>query len=164
MSSILDDFDIFDTLWKELKNSVKLLHAFKPPVNEKVSAFFITKDDQVYEIGMNKCAALGLGHAQREFIPDHTKIPELCDQNICQFFHNKSLLCFFARSQNSQIFVWGSNFSINETASSDNLVKYVKPERIKYFDEKNILTITGVIGNYFALSSNGLVYQFNDTH
>ena len=59
--------------------------------------------------------------------------------------------------------MWGTNWSkINqEQPESDSLV-YVRPRRITFFDDKNIVFISSIVANYFALSSDGLVYKFSD--
>ena len=60
MSVILEKFDIFSNVYKELKKDIKIFHVFDDTKGYNV--LFITSDDKVFGFGSNTYGCCGLGH------------------------------------------------------------------------------------------------------
>ncbi|CAG2163109.1 unnamed protein product [Oppiella nova] len=67
---------------------------------------FVTFDDMVYGLGSNWSGQLGLGHDT----PIHTpqRVPQLCHQNIHQFFNGEDFV-LAVNTDNNVIFSFGRN-------------------------------------------------------
>ncbi|CAB3377166.1 Hypothetical predicted protein [Cloeon dipterum] len=68
-------------------------------------AIYVTKDDEVFGFGRNEFGFLGTGDKQSR--TEHTKIEQLCGQNIREF--QFSDCTFFAISATDSVCAWGSN-------------------------------------------------------
>ncbi|CAB3379992.1 Hypothetical predicted protein [Cloeon dipterum] len=99
MSDLLDKWEIFQELSDELKRNIRLA------VVCDGGAIYVTKDDQVFGFGRNEIGFLGTGDKQSR--TEHTKIEQLCGQNIqdLQFAY----LTFFAISATGSVYAWGKN-------------------------------------------------------
>ncbi|CAG2171161.1 unnamed protein product [Oppiella nova] len=97
---------------------------------------------------------LGLGH--NKSIDSPQVIPELCYQNIQTFIIGHG----FGLAMNSvnHIFSWGPNMwgQLGRDVTPEGV--YLKPERISYFDDKNVQQISCGSHHSLALTSNGQVY------
>ncbi|XP_065334376.1 RCC1 and BTB domain-containing protein 1-like [Cloeon dipterum] len=68
-------------------------------------AIYVTKDDQVFGFGENGTGFLGTGDTEPR--TEHTKIEQLCGQNIQELeFSNYT---FFAISATGSVYAWGRN-------------------------------------------------------
>ncbi|CAB3380825.1 Hypothetical predicted protein [Cloeon dipterum] len=99
MSDTLDKWEIFKTLSDELKRKIRLAVVFRG------SAIYVTKDDEVFGFGKNEEGFLGTG----DNLPrtEHTKIKQLCGQNIQELQFSECT--FFAISASGSVFAWGNN-------------------------------------------------------
>ncbi|XP_065344294.1 RCC1 and BTB domain-containing protein 1-like [Cloeon dipterum] len=99
MSDSMDKWEIFQDLSDELKRNIRLAVVLRG------SAIYVTKDDEVFGFGQNEEGFLGTG--DRTPRTEHTKIKQLCGQNIqgLQF----SNCTFFAISASGSVFSWGNN-------------------------------------------------------
>ncbi|CAB3389017.1 Hypothetical predicted protein [Cloeon dipterum] len=99
MSESLDEWKIFRELGDDLKQNIRLAVVFRG------SAIYVTKDDEVFGFGKNEEGFLGTGDMKPH--TEHTKIEQLCGQNIQGLnFSNHS---FFALSASGSVFAWGRN-------------------------------------------------------
>ncbi|XP_065346492.1 RCC1 and BTB domain-containing protein 2-like, partial [Cloeon dipterum] len=99
MSESLDKWKIFRELSDDLKQNIRLAVVFRG------SAIYVTKDDEVFGFGKNEEGFLGTGDMKSR--TEHTKIEQLCGQNIQGLnFSNHS---FFALSASGSVFAWGRN-------------------------------------------------------
>ncbi|CAB3387466.1 Hypothetical predicted protein [Cloeon dipterum] len=99
MSDSLDKWKIFRKLSDELKRNIRLAVVLRD------GAIYVTKDDEVFGFGKNEEGFLATG----DKLPrtEHTKIEQLCGQNIQGF--QFSTYTFFAISASGSVFAWGSN-------------------------------------------------------
>ncbi|CAB3379995.1 Hypothetical predicted protein [Cloeon dipterum] len=95
----LDEWEIFQELSDELKRKIRLAVVYRG------GAIYVTKDDEVFGFGKNLTGFLGTGDKQSR--TEHTKIEQLCGQNIqdLQFAY----LTFFAISATGSVYAWGKN-------------------------------------------------------
>ncbi|XP_072180243.1 RCC1 and BTB domain-containing protein 1-like [Diadema setosum] len=105
MTNIYDvaKWPIFSLLEDELLSSIKLACVFGSAGNE---AIFVTKDDDVYAIGNNHNACLGLGDVQSILTP--RKIESLCQKGLCTMSFGSGPHVV-AATENGEIFSWGHN-------------------------------------------------------
>ena len=151
----LRKFRIFNTLPEILDSKVKYYHQFREYDSDYYSAIYVMNDNKVYGIGFNLEGILGLGHKKR--ISKYTSIPELCDQNIEEFFEGRGYI--FARSKENQIFSWGDNFAGKLARRLNTKTREcLKPKKLKFFQNKNIIEISCAFSHCLALSKDGLIY------
>ena len=163
MSSILDEFPIFRNVEQNIKREIKLFYVKKAQVIECKVGFFVTKDDQVYGVGLEAMRHyFGIDFNSDEFgeKSDLELMHELCDKNICEFYIDYSIKNYFALSLNSEIYAWSYNYKKNKVLD-ESMVNYMKPKRIDFFNDKKIVKISVFSLHCFALSLNGTVYKFS---
>ncbi|CAB3377164.1 Hypothetical predicted protein [Cloeon dipterum] len=99
MSDLLNKWKIFQELSDELKRNIRLAVVFDG------GAIYVTKDDQVFGFGRNEFGFLGTGDKQSR--TEHTKIEQLCGQNIQDLEFSSET--FFAISATGSVNAWGRN-------------------------------------------------------
>ena len=153
MSGILNEFKIFDTCPKSIKQNIKLFHAFKSDF-----AICVTNDDKVFAFG-EKYFKNYFGYEVEYIDNNYVLISELCDKNIEQFYFSNNRMNFlYARASNGRIF--GSSW--NKYGRGFNKVQYPKPKIIEIFNDKSIVDISFGEWHCLALTNEGLVYGWGD--
>ena len=159
----LKNFKIFDTLPEILNSKVKFYHQIYR--FNRYSGIFVMNDNKVYGIGFNYFGALGLGHERH--VSEYTLIEELCDQNIEEFFGGKCYM--FARNDKNQIYSWGYNDRyewVNENSEDDEerSEECLKPKRIIFFENKNIIEISCGYDHFLGLTEDGIIYGWGNNY
>ena len=159
MTSIINEFKVFNSCEENIRQKIKLFHVF-----ESDFAICVTNDDKVYAFGEKDLFGKYLGYEEKYIDNNYVLINELCEVNIEKFFCFKYTIdfCLFAKSSDNTIFSSGGN-KYGQLARRYKSDEYLKPKRIEYFDDKDIIDIS--LGSYchcLALSSEGLVYGWGD--
>ena len=131
MTSIINEFIIFDKLNEKIKQNIKLFY-----VNLNF-AVCVTNDDKVYAFAPKN---FGYENIDNNFV----LISELCDQNIQQFFYFNEFI--FTKSGDHKIFGSGRN-SHGQLARGHKSEKLeiFKPEIIAFLIIKILSTFPAVI-------------------
>ena len=117
--------------------------------------FLVLNNDKVLVSGMDDHGKLGLGYVKECL--KYTEIPELSDKKIECFFNGND--CMFAKSEINEIYSWGMNYwGQLGRGHESGMFDYLKPGKIDFFDDKNIIEITINFDHCLAISSNGNVY------
>ena len=140
---------VFRDIPKTLKSDVKCFY------KSEDFEFHVTNDNKVYVLGTDKFGKIGLGDARGCNVM--TEIIELDDKDIDEFFEGYN--CVFARSETNEIFSWGWN-EHGQLALGFKSAKRLKPNKIDFFTDKNIIQISCGTAYYLALSSNGTVFEW----
>ena len=146
-------FRNFNSLPEILESKVKYYYQIGRSSLTEYSAIFVMNDNKVYCIGNNH-GELGLGNDKR--VTEFTLIKELCDQNIEEFFEGYDYM--FARNNKNQIFSWGHNDDGQLAQGYRSNNQYVKPKKINFFDNKNIIEICCGSIHCLGLSEDGVIY------
>ena len=115
----------------------------------------VMNDNKISVFGDDDHGKLGLGFVEGFQVT--TEIPELSDKKIEAFFEGYD--CMFARSETNEIYSWGMNYwgQLGRGYES-GMFDYLKPERVKFFDDKNIIEIIIGFDHCLAVSCDGKVY------
>ena len=150
----LKKFRNFNSLPEIFESKVKYYYQIGISSLTYYSAMFVMNDNKVYCIGNNR-GELGLGHSKR--VTEFTLIEELCDQNIEEFFNGYEFM--FGRNNENQIFSWGRNFK-GQLAREEWCECYqnLKPIKIDFFDNKNIIEISCGDSHCLGLSEDGVIF------
>ena len=155
MTSIINEFKIFDTFPQDIKENIKIfLVKERNQIKNKKNKFVIcvTNDDKVFAFGEINDYSEPFAKLWEGFDNNYVLIIELCNQNIEQFFYFENYL--FAKSSDNKIF--------GNLLFYDDFCDYLKPKRIEFFNDKNIIDISCGISHGLALSKEGLVYGWGE--
>ncbi|CAG2171498.1 unnamed protein product [Oppiella nova] len=108
----------------------------------------------VYGLGDNRKGCLGLGH--NKSIDSPQVIKELCHQNIQTFIIGYDFV--LAMNSVNHVYGWGYNIYGQLGRHWTPFGVYSKPERISYFDDKDVQQISCGSHHSLALTSSGQVY------
>ena len=115
MSTVINNFKICDQIPQHLKQEIKYFYVFNDNFefsrhSPGRNILFVTFDDMVYGLGSNAWGKLGLGHKIRHI---HTpqRVPELCHQNIHQFFNGYDF-ALAVNTDNNVIFSFDSQCKV----------------------------------------------------
>ncbi|CAG2175104.1 unnamed protein product [Oppiella nova] len=108
----------------------------------------------VYGLGDNSYGCLGLGH--NKSIQSPQLIPQLCHQKIQTFITGYDFV--LAMNSVNHIHSWGRYVwgQLGRDVTQEKV--YSKPERISFFDDKDVQQISCGGHHSLALTSNGQVY------
>ncbi|CAG2165919.1 unnamed protein product [Oppiella nova] len=136
---------MINTNWTERPECREVLQ------KNRKNILFVTTDDM---LGPNRQGCLVLGHNQA--IDSPQVIPELSDQRIETFFIGYDFV--LAMNSANYMYSWGHNMwgQLGRDLSPKGI--YVKPEKITYFDDKDIREISCGYFHSLALTSSGQVY------
>ena len=110
-------------------------------------------NNKVFVIGEEVHGKLGLGHV--EVCQNLTEISELSDKRIEEFLEGND--CMFARSDINNIYSCGLN-EHGQLGRGFKCDEILKPKKIEFLSDKNIITISCGYNHCLALSSNGQIY------
>ncbi|CAG2100146.1 unnamed protein product [Medioppia subpectinata] len=135
---------------------ISKLHVFND-YDEKSNVLFVTSDQRVFGFGNNFRGCLGLGHDTPILPPPHI-IPQLCHQNIQYFVNGYD----FVLAVNDMNIIYGfGNNQCGQLAQIGYIGKAcLKPEKISYFNNINIIKLNCGAQHTLALSSDGRVYAW----
>ena len=105
---------------------------------------------------------MGLGHVKD--CPVLIEISELSDKRIEEFFEGKEHM--FARSETNDIYSWGTNGHglSGRGFRSFKSEGILKPKKIEFLSDKNIITIRCNDALCLALSSNDKIYGWGSNY
>src|SRR5689334_23157510 len=103
MSSILNNFRVFNCFPQHFKRNNKLFHVFDSYPD--YTGYCVTNDDKVY--GLGEKIGYYFGYNKSNDNKSYVLIEELCDKQIEVFFGYINV--FFARSETKEIYSWGLN-------------------------------------------------------
>ena len=155
----LDQFNICSKIDPKLKKFVKAFHVFYD--YKGLNVLFITSDDKVYGFGQNTFGCCGLGH--NNIVDKPEVIPELCNNNIKQFFIGYTFV--LALNSDGKLFGWGKNSDgqlANGFLIDENQI--LKPKKIAFFADKCLTHLSCGAGHAIASTSEGLVYGWGCNH
>ncbi|CAG2163265.1 unnamed protein product, partial [Oppiella nova] len=119
-----------------------------------------------HRFGDNIYGCLGLGPNVVDglfvnaFIQSPQTVPELCHQKIRTFINGYHFV--LAMNNENHIYGWGDNrwgqLGRDVTKFNTRVAVYSKPERISYFDDKDVQQISCGSHHSLALTSSGQVY------
>ncbi|CAG2164601.1 unnamed protein product [Oppiella nova] len=152
MCSYLDEFSICNTISDNIKQNIILFHVFETDYESNV--LYVTSDDLVYGLGYNYYGCLGLGH--NHMVTSPQIIPQLCHQRIQRFINGFSFV--LAVTAENHIYIWGQNSWGQLGVTTPETDVYIKPQKLAFFDDKDILEISCGLNHCLILSSDGQVY------
>ena len=167
-SMIPENFNVNNPLPNRIESDVKVYHQIGSQNDRYYSVFIVKNDNKVYAKGYNENGILGLGHKQR--VDNFSLIKELCDQNIEEFFEGiePNLIEYhefiFARNNKNQIYSWGNNNIGGQLARVNENDDFLKPMKIDFFDDKNIIEISCGDFHCLGLTEDGLIYGWGDNY
>ena len=135
MSTVINNYKICEQIPQHLKQEIKYFYVFNDWDGHNI--LFVTFDDMVYGLGSNSEGRLGLGH--NTLIDTPQRVPQLCHQNIHQFFSGFDFV-LAVNTDNNVIFSFGRlNWGqLGRDVDSGRNV-YHKPDTILYFQSNNLI-------------------------
>ena len=130
--------------------SIKYIHIFDDKNGPNV--LFASINDNVYGFGSNQFGVCGFGH--NKSVKDPTKIPELCDKNIQQFFNGWDFV--LGLTNDNTLYGWGSNnwYQLGRVTTSEENNKPIVID----IENKMIIQISCGSVHTLILTSDGMVY------
>ncbi|GAB1867665.1 RCC1 and BTB domain-containing protein 1-like isoform X1 [Camponotus japonicus] len=149
--SDLRKWQIFDLLQEEFASQIHMIMAFN---ND--SALIMSKDKMVYGLGINHNGRLGFNKEEDYIQPE--KVEGLCGKNIKTFYCNTTVDCFFALTEEGEVYSWGSNEYCRLGREVDAYSKLNIPGKLDSLSKECIIDIAS---NYYislALTDTGKIY------
>ena len=145
---------IFKELPKNIESDVKY-HYVSGDYNSRIySAFYVMTNDTVYSVGFNAPGQLCFNNND---VRDLTIVTKLCGKNLEEFYGGMGFM--FARNNVNEIYGWGKNdYGQLGLGYRCDSFTYILPQKIEFFNHKNIILITCGSYHSLALSSDGIVY------
>ncbi|CAG2168297.1 unnamed protein product [Oppiella nova] len=118
----------------------------------------ICKDEpmSLYGLGSNCDGSLGLGHNTPVDTPE--LIPDLCGNKLAQFITGYSFA--LAIDDGNRVYSWGHNSEGQLARDVTPEGVYLKPNKIAFFDNKNVSQISCGLLHTLALTAVGQVYAW----
>ena len=154
----LKNFNFYKPLPEILDSKVKFYHQMGKYELKNYSAICVMEDNKVYGFGCNRWGILGFGH--QRIVNEFRLIEELSHQNIEEFFgqNNDGYKGFmFARNNRNQIFSWGYN-SCGTLCRGNYSFEIFKPNKIGFFENKNLIEICCGEYHCLGLTEDGILY------
>ncbi|GAB1867664.1 RCC1 and BTB domain-containing protein 1-like isoform X1 [Camponotus japonicus] len=120
------------------------------------SALIMSKDKMVYGLGINHNGRLGFNKEEDYIQPE--KVEGLCGKNIKTFYCNTTMDCFFALTEEGEVYSWGSNEYCRLGREVAAYLKLNIPGKLDSLSKECIIDIAS---NYYislALTDTGKIY------
>ena len=153
MSELINKFKCFSEIEEEIKTKIKLFHVFDDVKGNNV--LFITSDDKVFGFGSNCFGCCGLGH--NSVVNEPQIIPELCHNNIQQFFIGGTFrLCL---TNERRVYGWGRNYlgQLGRGITNEK-TECLKPGLVAFPFFESVIQLSCGTAHSLALTCEGKVF------